>query len=89
MTANCTSDMRTSTIRRLTEGRRRWRVIVETWPESDFFRGRLVFRTDDAAPWDADRQSATLLRGRTIEDVISLAYDLPEERLRRVLHSLA
>lgn len=89
MTASSTSiATQTSTIRRITEGRRRWRVLVEMWQESDTYSGRLVFRDDDVARWDPDRQSATLLHGRSVEDVVSLAHDLPEDRLRRVLHSL-
>lgn len=80
-------DTQTSPIRRITEGRRRWRVMVETWQDRDTFRGRLLFR-DDAASVDTPRESAALLHGRSVEDVVSLAHDLPEDRLRRVLHSL-
>lgn len=83
----------TSPIRRLTEGGLRWRVMVETWHESDAFHGRLLFRRDDADRSDTDRQDAdretsALLHGPSREDVLALAHDYPEERLRRLLYSL-
>jgi hypothetical protein len=82
------SGTQTSPIRRITEGRRRWRVLVETWRESDTFQGRLLFHADDAASLVTTRESAVLLCGGSREDVVSLAHDLPEDRLRRVLYSL-
>jgi hypothetical protein len=80
---------RTAAIRRITEGRSRWRVLVETWEEPEMCRGRLLFRPDDVQREDAERGSAALLHGRSHEDVYALAYDLPEDRLRRVLMSLS
>jgi hypothetical protein len=83
----------TTPIRRLTDGSWRWRVMVETWHESDAFHGRLLFRRDGSDRLDPDRpqrslESAALLHGRSREDVLGLAHDVPEEQLRRVLHSL-
>lgn len=78
----------TSTIRRITEGSRRWRVLVETWRDSDAFHGRLLFHDDDTPQWAAGRASAALLHGTTVSDVLCLAHDMPEDRLRRVLNSL-
>ncbi|HEX6135149.1 MAG TPA: hypothetical protein VFZ24_14365 [Longimicrobiales bacterium] len=77
-----------SPIRRLSESGRRWRVSVETWHDRDEYHGRLLFHEDPSAGSGA-RESATLLHGRSREDVLALAHDLPEEQLRRVLHSLA
>lgn len=78
----------TSAICRLNEGRERWRVVVETWPDQDSFRGRLLFCRDDPEPWDGSRETAPLLTGRSREAVLSSAYELPEIQLRRMLHSL-
>jgi len=86
--ASATAGRHTSTICRIGEGRERWRVAVETWPERDRYRGRLLFRRDDAMTWDDLRETAPLLSGTTREDVLALAHEMPEDRLRRVLHSL-
>lgn len=79
---------RRSVIRRITAGRARWRVLVESWGEPGLVRGRLLFHPDGAGGPDGGRASAALLHGRSHEDVLALAHDLPEERLRRVLVSL-
>jgi hypothetical protein len=81
-------DRRESAVRRLTEGRTRWRVLVESWRESDAFRGRLLFQPDGQAGEQTRLESATLLEGHSHEDVVSRAHDLPEGRLKQVLHSL-
>lgn len=80
-------DRQRSAIRRITEGPRRWRVLVEAWPEQDEFRGRLLFHPEGTLSWAGGRESTALLQGHTMEDVVSRAYDLSEERLRRLLHS--
>jgi hypothetical protein len=79
---------RRSAIRRLSEGRRRWRVVVESWPEQGDVCGRLLFCPDSAGLAAAELESAAILRGRSHEDVLGLAHELPEGRLRRLLHSL-
>jgi hypothetical protein len=76
-----------SAIRRFTEGRERWRVMVETWPEHDSYRGRLVFLRDDSPAWHVLRETAALLTGSTREAVLASAYDMPEGHLRRVFHA--
>lgn len=83
-------DRHTASIRRITEGGLRWRVMVETWQESDAYHGRLLFRQEaaEADGTDADRESAPLLHGSSRTDVLALAHDVSEERLRQVLHSL-
>jgi hypothetical protein len=81
-------DRRESAVRRLTEGRTRWRVLVESWRESDAFRGRLLFQPDDPADERARLESAALLEGRSHEEVVGHAHDLGEDRLKQVLHSL-
>jgi hypothetical protein len=87
------ADRHTSSIRRITEGGLRWRVLVETWQDSNAYHGRLLFRreTPDRAEGerpDTDRESAPLLHGRSRTDVLALAHDVPEARLRQVLYSL-
>jgi hypothetical protein len=79
---------RTATIRRISEGRRHWRVSVQSWQERGTVRGCLLFETETAAIVDR-RSSAAMLQGPSHEDVLLLAHDLPEDRLRRVLHSLS
>ena len=76
-------------IRRISEGRQRWRVLVEAWPECGQVLGRLLFRADATRRWDVERESSTMLRGGTIQEVVARAYDIPDEQLLRVLHSLA
>lgn len=84
----------TSSIRRITEHGARWRVMVETWrEEEDAYRGRLLFRREmpdrmEGERMDEDRESAPLLHGRSRTDVLALAHDVTEERLRRMLQSL-
>ena len=80
----------TASIRRITGGGMRWRVLVETWQESDAYRGRLLFHRDagEGERLDGARESAPLLRGGSRTDVLALAHDVSEERLRQVLHSL-
>ncbi|HSJ25488.1 MAG TPA: hypothetical protein VK929_12500 [Longimicrobiales bacterium] len=78
---------RRAAIGRIGEGRRRWRVMVETWQETEDYCGRLLFCPDGAEP-APERESAALLRGRSHEDILNRAHELPEERLRRLLLSL-
>lgn len=93
ITERVLDDRHTSSIRRITGGGQRWRVLVETWPDSDAYHGRLVFRREpaeyaDGERSDADRESAPLLHGRSRTDVLALAHDVPEHRLRQLLYSL-
>lgn len=81
-------DKRTSAIGRIHAGDTRWRVLVETWPQDGAYHGRLRFEADNIA-WAGPRESAAVLRGDTREDVLLRVHDLPVDRLRRVLHSLA
>lgn len=77
-----------SGICRISDERSSWRVAVETWPERDGYHGRFVF-TQDRTPTIDRREGPDALRGSTREDVISDAYDLPQERLRQLFRSLA
>ena len=83
-------ERQTASLRRITEGGRRWRVLVETWHDTDVYHGRLLFRDDalDGEGFDSERGSAALLRGASRMDVLALAHEVPEERLRQVLNSL-
>ncbi|HSK18213.1 MAG TPA: hypothetical protein VK912_03685 [Longimicrobiales bacterium] len=76
-----------ASIRRITGAGKLWRVMVETWQESDAYHGRLLFHRESER-LDGARASAPLLRGRSRTDVLALAHDVSEERLRQVLHSL-
>ena len=77
-----------ATIGRFDAERSRWRVLVEAWPSQERYQGRLVFQQDDPGAAADERASAPLLSGRTPEEVVSAAYDLPEKQVRAVLHSL-
>jgi len=79
---------RRSVIRRIDAGRCRWRVVVESWPEQDAWRGRLLFRPDTAEPAPADRETAPLLEAGSHEELLGLVLELPDDRLRRLLNSL-
>ncbi len=77
-----------STITRISDDRAKWRVVVQAWPDEPGYRGRLVFEPDGiAAPLGA-REGPPALHGRTREDVVSQAYELPERELRTMLLSL-
>ncbi|MBR9988869.1 MAG: hypothetical protein KFH98_03885 [Gemmatimonadetes bacterium] len=83
----------TSSIRRITEHGLRWRVMVETWPEQDAYRGRLLFRREmadrvEGERIEQDRESAAVLYGHSRNDVVASAHDVTEDQLRRVLYSL-
>lgn len=78
----------TSAIGRITEGRTRWRVLVDTWVEAGGYHGRLRFVSEPMEP-EPVRETAALLHGRTREDVLVRAYELGEARWRRMLLSLA
>jgi hypothetical protein len=81
-------DRISAAIGRIADFRTHWRVLVETWPSASQYEGRLVFRSDDhEAP--PPREGPATLHGRTREDVLRAAYDLPESRLREMLRSLA
>ena len=77
-----------SGIRRIYQDQTRWHVLVETWPERDGYHGRFVFSPDRARGVAVEREGPDALRGRTREDVIAQAYNLPEDRLRQLLRSL-
>lgn len=88
MAANAVRDSTASGIRRISEDRTQWRVMVETWPERDGYHGRFVFFPDHTpVPADA-RRGPDALRGRTREDLLADAYILPEDRLKQLLRSL-
>ncbi|MEX2285416.1 MAG: hypothetical protein WEE89_23220 [Gemmatimonadota bacterium] len=82
-----------ATIGRLDAERLRWRVVVEAWPAAQSYHGRLVF-LPEAMPGQpafesAPRQSGALLHGRTAEEIVIAAHELPEKHIRALLHSLA
>lgn len=82
------TDRRSYPIRRLTEHRTRWRVVVQTWPEQNGYQGRFVFEPDGSHPEGETREGPPLLSGMSREEVLRSAYDVPEARLRALLHSL-
>ena len=75
-----------SGICRFYDDRRSWRVMVETWPERDGFRGRIVFTQDTQ---EDRREGPDALRADTREELIAGAYEMPESRLRELFRSLA
>ncbi len=82
------TDTEVSTIRRISDDRAKWRVRVEAWPDAPGYRGRLVFEPDGRAAPLGTRAGPPALQGRTREDVLNEAYEMPEQRLRAMLHSL-
>ncbi len=78
-----------SSICRFSDERRSWRVAVETWPDQDGYRGRLVFTQDRVRAEPDCRVGPDALHGRTREDVLGEALALPEQRLRQLWRSLA
>lgn len=79
----------TAAIRRLTALGIHWRVMVEAWPVRDTWTGRLIFTPDQPAPLFEPRQGPIMLRGGSRAEVLEAAHDIPERRLRALLHSLA
>lgn len=77
-----------TTIRRLSYEGGRWRVRVEAWRVGDEFEGRFIFEPDGPVPHPEPRVGPARLRGRSREDLLSSAYDLSDQRLRKLLHSL-
>jgi hypothetical protein len=83
------TDRRMAAIRRISEGRRRWRVSVQSWQEYATVRGCLVFEADAVLGPEPARSTAPLLEGQSHEDVVRMAHDLTDAHLRRVVNSLA
>lgn len=65
-----------------------WRVMVEAWPEAGRHVGRLVFARELGALLTEHRTGPASLSGPRYEDVVAAAHELPERRLRELLHSL-
>jgi hypothetical protein len=77
-------------IGRIRDAVSRWLVVVETWTEgADHCRGRFIFQSDEGVDRHASREGPPALHGRTLEDVVRAAYELPEEHLRTLLRSLS
>lgn len=77
-------------IGRIRDAASRWRVVVETWSEGvDHCRGRFIFLAEEGADRYPSREGPAALHGRTLEDVMRAAYELPEEHLRTLLRSLS
>jgi len=66
-----------------------WRVMVESWPESNGYLGRLVFARELGALVVEQRVGPAVLTGDRHEDVVAAAHELSERRMRDILHSLA
>jgi len=81
-------DTEVSAITRISDDRAKWRVLVEAWPDAPGYRGRFVFSPDGANAALGTRKGPPALQGHTREDVLNQAYEMPEQRLRVMLHSL-
>ena len=79
----------TATIRRMAAAGTRWRVRVETLPGNDGCTGRFLFEPDAPAARQDLRSGPLTLRGDSQEAVVAAAHDVPEEKLRQLLNSLA
>jgi hypothetical protein len=78
----------TSTVCRISADGAAWRVAVESWPAPTGREGRFVFAPDGRYALERPRVGPTLLAGRTHEDIVAAAHELPDDRLRALLHSL-
>jgi hypothetical protein len=70
----------------------RWRVGVETWRGRDGWLGRFVFEPTPPVPSNRGvmpQEGPVALQGTTLEELVALAYDVPEPQLRAVLLSMA
>ncbi len=76
-----------ATICRISAEGTRWRVRVESWPVAEGeVSGRFVFEPETRY---ATRASGPALRAHRREEVFAAAHEMPEERLRELLHSLS
>ena len=96
MTSNPVVDDRyTTPLRRLTEGRQRWRVMVETWHEKDEYRGRLLFRTEAvgataaAAGGGVAGASSSRIAARGGHDEVRVLADASDRMLDRLEDAFA
>lgn len=78
-----------TTIRRITADGVHWRVQVEAWDADEGRQGRFVFRLDDPEAHLEPRFGPATLRGPTHEELLAEAYEVPERRLRELVHSLS
>jgi hypothetical protein len=65
----------------------RWRVRVESWQRGGGWSGRLVFEPDSPSSSFTPRLGPTTLHGQSQTEVLDGAHQLPERRLRQILHS--
>lgn len=77
-----------ATIRQISALGVHWRVVVEAYGGADGWSGRLVFEPRAAGTRHEARLGPYTLRGRTQAEILDAAHDIPERRLRELLHSL-
>lgn len=77
-----------ATICRLAGEGAKWRVQVEAWEGEHGFQGRFVFEPERPDGRRDQRVGPPQLRGRTSAEVLAAAHEVPERRLRALLHSL-
>jgi hypothetical protein len=65
----------------------RWRVRVESWQGRGGWSGRLIFEPDPPSAPYAPRLGPPTLHGRSQTEVLDVVHQLPERRLREILHS--
>lgn len=76
-----------ATICRISALGTRWRVRVESWQGGSGWSGRLVFEPDSPTASYAPRHGPPTLHGRSQTEVLDGVHQLPERRLREILHS--
>ncbi len=82
-------DREAATICRLSAEGTHWRVRVESWASDGGVAGRFVFEPDEPRSSHAPRASGPKLHAERREEVVAAAHDVPEARLRELLHSLS
>ncbi len=82
-------DREAATICRLSAEGTHWRVRVESWASDGGVSGRFLFEPDGPRSMYAPRASGPTLRAERREEVVAAAHEMPEARLRELLHSLS
>lgn len=76
-----------ATVCRISAMGTRWRVRVESWKGVTGWSGRLVFEPESPSAHYSPRLGPPTLRGRSQTEVLDEVHQLPEQRLRQLLHS--
>lgn len=77
----------TATVCRISALGTRWRVRVESWQVQSGWSGRLIFEPDSPMDSHAARLGPPTFHGSSQAEVLDIVHQIPEQRLREILHS--